>query len=273
MSCICTVKTLLFGICISYTSLILAKKKESYIIVKSNQIITIDGKLDEWNDIPVTSGFTNHVTGEKGTVHAFAQMVWDNQNLYIAFTVTDLDITATCLTKDANVFLSDDLVEMFFDFDGSGTNYLELGVSATGVNYDSNIICPGADCGLWNSDSTWDIIGLQSKTIIHGTINNSQDNDNGYTVEIKIPLSSLLSMNGGNYSQIKEGCVWKGNLFTINHNTDARIRSNKNYLSWSTLGTFNFHQPLKFANFIFGSLIQSDINVTKPKLKKHLPSK
>lgn len=247
-------KGLILSLSIAFTSLVLANTNDNYIIVKSNQTITIDGDLSDWSNIPTTSNFTNHVTGKKGTASTFAQMTWDNHNLYIAFKVTDSDITANYITKDANVFLNDDLVEMFFDFDGSGMNYLELGVSATGVNYDFNIICPGMECGLWHSDSTWDIIGLEIQTIINGTNSNSGDIDSSYTIEIKIPLNSLASMAGGNYTPIIEGSVWKGNLFTINYNTGAGTRSGIDYLSWSTLGTFNFHQPAKFATFTFGSL-------------------
>ena len=45
------------------------------------------------------------------------------------------------LQQATTLFDNDDLVEMLFDFNGSGTNYLEFGVSAIGVNYDYYIIC------------------------------------------------------------------------------------------------------------------------------------
>lgn len=247
-------KSILFALSLAITTVSLADSNDNYTIIKTAQTITIDGDLSEWSSIPATNSFSNHQTGAQGIAGAFAQMAWDDNNLYIAFTVTDADITANYVLQDANVFDNDDLVEMFFDFDGSGTNYLELGVSATGVNYDFNIICPGGGCGAWSSSSIWDIAGLEAKTIISGTNSNSGDVDNGYTVEIKIPLNSLSSMPNGNYTAIQEGSTWKGNLFKINYNTGAGIHSGTDYLSWSNHGTFGFHQPTKFATFTFGAL-------------------
>lgn len=58
-------------------------------------------------------------------------------------------------------------------------------------------------------------------------------------------------MKGGNYTQVKEGTKWKGNLFKINYNTVSRRNAGKDYLSLSNYGTFDFHQPSKFATFIF----------------------
>ncbi len=237
------------------TSAVFADSNDNFNIVKTNQTVTIDGNLNEWGAIPKTSSFSNHSTGAKGTAGVFAQMMWDDNNLYIAFTVTDSDITANHVNQDDNLFDNDDLVEMFFDFDGTGKNYLELGVSATGVNYDFNITCPGTGgCGSWNSDGIWDITGLDSKTIFNGTINNNSDVDTGYTVEIKIPLSSLSNMIGGNYTTVQEGTTWRGNLFTINYDTGAGKLAGTDFLSWSNVGSHGFHQPPQFATFTFGAL-------------------
>jgi hypothetical protein len=250
-------KNIFLALSLVFTSSVFADSNDNFHIVKTSQTVTIDGDLSEWNLIPTTASFTNHQTGAQGAAGAFAQMMWDDNNLYLAFTVTDADITANYLNQDDKVFDNDDLIEMFFDFDGSETNYLELGVSATGVNYDYNIMCPGATggtCGSYNANFTWDIAGLESKTIIDGTINNSSDVDNGYTVEIKIPLSSLSTMSGGNYTPVQQGTTWKGNLFKISYNTGAGTHAGSDYLSLSNFGSFGFHQPSKFATFTFGAL-------------------
>lgn len=227
----------------------------TYVINKTSSTITIDGNLSEWANVPATGAFTNHETGAAGTASATAKLLWDDTNLYLAFEVTDNDVTANYVNQDDNLFDNDDLVEMFFDFDGSGTNYLELGVSATGVNYDFNIICPGTGgCGTWNSNATWDIVGLETAGVVNGTLNNSSDTDNGYVVEVKIPLASLASMTGGNYSTVQEGTTWKGNLFKINYNTGAGTHAGTDYLAWNVHNAFGFHQPTKFGTFEFGGL-------------------
>lgn len=111
-----------------------------FLIYKTAENFVIDGNLTEWQNTPSTEVFLNHANGTQGTSSAKAQMLWDNNNLYIAFTVTDSDVTSNYTSADDPLYNNDDLVEMFFDFDGSGTNYLELGVNATGVKYDFNII-------------------------------------------------------------------------------------------------------------------------------------
>lgn len=251
------------GLILGLSSNALADSNDNFIIQKTNATITIDGDLSEWASVPASTSFANHETGAQGTAVVSAKMLWDDNNLYIAFTVTDNDVTANYTTQDDNLFDNDDLVEMFFDFDGSGTNYLELGVSATGVNYDFNIICPGTGgCGSWSSDAAWDILGLETATVVDGTLNNSADTDNGYTVEIKIPLSSLSTMSGGNYSTIQQGSTWKGNLFKINYNTGAGTHAGTDYLSWSLHSAFGFHQPSKFATFTFSGLPVGSYDIT-----------
>jgi hypothetical protein len=253
-------RKIFLGLSLIFASTVFADSNDTFNIIKTNQIVTIDGNLSEWSAIPSTNSFLDHQTGVQGTASAFAQMMWDDNNLYLAFTVTDSDITANYLNQDDKVFDNDDLVEMFFDFDGSGTNYLELGVSATGVNYDYNI------SGSGTADLIWDIVGLEINTVIDGTLNNSTDVDNGYTVEIKIPFSSLSSMTNGNYTQVQGGTTWKGNLYKISYNTGAGIHAGSDYLSVSDLGAFGFHQPAKFATFTFGGISVGSSEVVNPNI-------
>lgn len=222
-----------------------------FSIYKTTQSITIDGNLSEWQTVPYTDVFLNHENGNAGISSAQAQMLWDNNNLYIAFTVTDTDVSANFVNQDDPLYSNDDLVEMFFDFDGSGNYYLELGVNAKGVNYDFNIICPGGPCGSWNSDAVWDMVGLESAAIVNGTLNNSSDSDAGYTVEVKIPFSSLASLSGNNYVNVDELTSWRGNLFAINYNTGASTNAATDYLSMFNHNSFGFHQPSKFGTFNF----------------------
>ena len=68
--------------------------------------------------MPNKAIFTNHKNRSQAKSSVFSQIMWDNNNLYIAFTVTDSDIIANYLNQDTAVFDNDDLVEIFFDFDG-----------------------------------------------------------------------------------------------------------------------------------------------------------
>lgn len=234
-----------------------ADSGDTYHVKKVVSAPVIDGQLTEWSDVTEVN-FTVHTDGSTGSTSGTAQVVWDDDAIYFAFSISDTDVKSNYTDQDDNLFNNDDLVEIFLDFDGDQKNYLELGVSAANVNYDMTA-CPAVSCGFWVGNSTWDISGLETAVIVNGTINNSLDVDEGYIIEVKIPFSGLTSAPEANFETPMAGTEWKGNLYTIDYSTGALIDAANDYLSWSTLGSFGFHQPSEFALFVFdeiGALIE-----------------
>ena len=237
-----------------------AQNAYTYNINRSSSIV-IDGDLSEWGAVVSTENLSICNTGQSGKNTVQAKMLWDDNNLYIAYNISDDDITSTAQQQDAFLFQTDDLVEIIFDFDKNGSSYLEMGVNAAGVNYDYDILCTSNSCGGWKDNKTWDIIGLEIAALITGSKNDGVG-DQGYTVEIKIPFAGLATMPQGNFSMPVHGTSWKGNLMNVNYNT-ASIKNNPvEYLSWSTYpnAAIAFHQPDYFGTFVFNNKSSSAEN-------------
>jgi hypothetical protein len=245
-------------LCLSlFCHFIFANSNDTYSIQKVASPPTIDGQITDWQNIPVMT-FSVHNTGASGTAGGFAQAVWDDEAIYFAFTIQDNDVRATLTNQDDNLFNSDDLVEIFLDFDGDGQNYVELGISAADVNYDMTV-CPTVTCGSWSSNTTWDIAGLETAVTVVGLINNQPITDQGYFVEIKIPFSGLQSAPLAGFTTPEVSTIWKGNVYCINYATSG---SAIDYLSWSNYTSFGFHQPNDFASFVFADIPVSVSNAT-----------
>lgn len=210
---------------------------QTFPIHKISEKITIDGDLSEWK-IPFLGPFVIHNSAEKATQNTFVSLSWNNENLYIAYKCTDSQIVGTSQKKDSPIFNTDDLVEIFLDPDGDSQNYIEIGVNAFSTNYDLLLKCIAPECGGWNTAMDFDIKGLESVSKI---------TPEGYTVEIKIPFSSLENIRNGGFTKPKIGTKWKGNAFRIDYGKTTEYLALQPYKSL----TFGFHQPQEFAVFEF----------------------
>jgi len=206
-------------------------------IYKTTAKITIDGDLSDWKN-QFLGPFLIHNSGEKASQETFISLSWNEENLYIAYKCNDSNIIGKPQKKDSQIFYTDDLVEIFLDPDGDGTNYVEIGVNAFSTNYDLLLKCISAECGGWKTTMNFNITGLESVSKI---------NPNGYNVEIKIPFSSLLKIKNGNFLEPKIGTKWKANTFRIDYGNATEYLALQFYKSLK----FGFHQPAEFAVFEF----------------------
>ncbi|MDP5198882.1 carbohydrate-binding family 9-like protein [Flavobacterium sp. DG2-3] len=206
-------------------------------IYKTAEKISIDGDLSDWEK-PFLGPFVIHNSGQNATQKTFVSLSWNNENLYIAYNCTDSKIIGTPQKKDSEIFYTDDLAEIFLDPDGDGRNYIEIGVNAFSTHYDLLLKCISPECGGWKTTMAFDIAGLETVSKI---------NENGYTVEIKIPFSSLEKIENGGFSKPKTGTKWKGNTFRIDYGNTTEYLALQPYKSLK----FGFHQPKEFAVFEF----------------------
>ena len=176
-------------------------------IHKITKKISIDGDLSDWKT-PFLGPFVIHDSGQK-----LLRILWFH---FRGMTKTYTSLTALQILKslenlkkkDAKIFNTDDLVELFLDPDGDGQNYIEIGVNAFSTNYDMLLKCISPNCGGWNTSMTFDISGLETASKI---------TPKGFNTEIKIPFSSLKTIKNGNFKKPKIGTKWRGNAFRIDY--------------------------------------------------------
>jgi hypothetical protein len=107
--------------------------------------LKIDGKLDEeaWKTAAVAGPFVNVRTGEPDTkfpVQGSAKLLWNDDNLFIGFEVTDPDIVGDFPKDKPDPQLwTKDTVEIMIDPDGDGDNkdYYEIQVNPQNLVFDS----------------------------------------------------------------------------------------------------------------------------------------
>lgn len=161
-----------------------------YMVPKRHGDLALDGRLDEatWRRAkPLALRFErlNELQGEPATV----RLLWDDKFLYAAFDVPDTDITSPFVERDEPVW-QNDCVELFVVPDRQNGTYWEIEISPTGAIYDA--LCTKY-LDRWSSDMKIEksLAGLQIGQALHGTPNQSDDRDEGYTVEVAIPFEQL----------------------------------------------------------------------------------
>ncbi len=157
----------------------LSSSKQKITALKVNSKVILDGKLDEpfWK----TTAITNFVQrdpdeGKPSTENTNVWVAYDNNSIYIAANLLDKNpeqIDASLTRKD-NWIDSDWFIFYVDPYDDDRTGYY-FGVNPGGSQMDGTLFNDS-----WDDDS-WDGI-WQAKSRI---------NENGWSVEMKIPLSQL----------------------------------------------------------------------------------
>ena len=165
--------------------------------------IRIDGKLDEfsWAAAPRVGAF-RLISGAdpRPKFPTEAAVVWDAENLYVAFACRDSEPWSRMKKRDDHLW-EEEVVEVFLDPDGDGQNYAELEVNPENVVVDLLIPRPraGTDTAI-----QWDIAGLQTAVERHS---------GGWTAEIAIPWKSLAAAAVS--TAPKPGDRWRAGLYRI----------------------------------------------------------
>ena len=164
----------------------------AYTIIRAPSTPVIDGAITEFSTANEIS-----LTGGGGGTTAKVKMMWDDTNLYLAYTVLDTQLNGSIVTRDGSVW-TEDSVEWFIDKskdDGGSSDianpYMLVDdfhgiVNIKNTQYDSRgvTLTPTTPDATWNG--TW-----TSAVVTTGTINNNSDTDTGYVVEIAIPWTTL----------------------------------------------------------------------------------
>ena len=168
----------------------------------------IDGALnDEVWSAATPVELVNSLDGSKPSLRTVARLAYDDKNLYVAFDCEDPDVWGTLLRRDDPIY-NEEVVEIFLDADGDGKTYNEIEVSPNNTVFDAYF--PARRQGM---DTAWDS-GMKSAVKVRGTLNDPSDRDDGWSVEMQIPIARLAQVP---HVPPQRGDRWRFNLYRLEH--------------------------------------------------------
>jgi hypothetical protein len=236
--------------------------------------IKIDGRLTEaaWQQAPRSPRFTDILTGEPALYDTRASVLWDDENLYVAFRVEEPFVRARFTTNNSPVYFDND-VEVFiagrdayFEFEINGFNttyevffiwedaYHKGGFDQApefarsrlqpfnGVDFKTHP--RGGRLGAFD----WHFPNKQTAVFIDGTLNKDDDRDRGWTVELAFPWKGMqwLAKADGRALPPKEGDVWRMDFSRFNTYKAPPPAKDSGGWFWSPHGVWDSHIPELF---------------------------
>jgi hypothetical protein len=194
----------------------------AYGAAATSATLVIDGKLTEpvWAEAPAL-GFFVPITHATPSTATRGRVRWDDKHLYVAFDAQDEDLKGTLTERDSSVY-KDDVLEAFF--------YTSEGVK---VNFEINVLGTVFDSRSGDRQH-WDCEGLQVGIDLRGTLNDSTDKDEGWSMEVAIPFESFLSRIPA------AGEEWRFHLARYDHS--VFMAEGKELSSSAPLEARNFHR-------------------------------
>jgi len=222
---------------------------KTYVCYKANSPILVDGQMNDssWDYVEWTDSFVD-IEGPLKPNPYFdtrVKMLWDENYFYFGAMMEETHLWATLMARDAVIFRDNDF-EIFLDPDGDTHNYYELEVNAFETEWDLLLLKPYRDQGKVAVDS-WDIPGLITEVHLSGSLNNPNDQDSYWSVEIAIPWKALEECAPNFFP--KEGEQWKINFSRVHWELDiidnqyVKTGSPEFNWVWSPQGLINMHYP------------------------------
>jgi hypothetical protein len=240
-----------------------------YVCRRAAGPMKVDGRLDEaaWANADWTEVFGD-IEGPAKPAPRFrtrAQMLWDDQYLYIGAYLEEPHVWATLTARDSIIFQDNDF-EVFIDPDGDTHAYYELEMNALNTVWDLLLIRPYRDGGP--AVHAWDIQGLKTGVNVVGTLNDPSDRDKAWTVEIALPFAVLRECIPGKPDRPAAGDQWRVNFSRVEYHVDVdngryakakdagtgRPLPEDNW-TWTPQGVINIHYPEMWAYVQFSSKV------------------
>ncbi len=260
------------------------KKYTTYFTTQAPQL---DGTITEaaWQAAPWTENFTDIEGGgkPKPTWPTRVKMLWNDTCLFLAAELQEPHVWATLKERDAIIYHDNDF-EVFLDPDNDGQHYYEIEVNALNTIFDLYLDKPYRNGG--QALISWRAAGLQSAVQVQGTINQPNDIDKSWTVEMAIPFRAIskspkskMPVEGDfwriNFSRVQWDTVVKDGKYVKVMDRKGKLKPEHNWV-WSPQGVINMHFPERWGYLFFSrqtSASKQDSLFTLPpaeKLKKYL---
>ncbi len=232
---------------------------------------TIDGRLDDacWAAAPRSPRFVDLISGGKTIHDTRAALLWDDRCLYVAYWVEEPLVQATLTTRDSYIWEDND-VELFI---AGRDAYYELEINSFGTIFEAFYVweeayagyaarpefardAPGVRpfngvgfsthprgprLGFW----AWDFPGLAWAVQIDGTLNQNDDRDRGWTVELALPWAGMqrLAQADGRSLPPRDGDTWRMDFSRFNTYREAAPANDSGGWAWSAHGIWDSHVP------------------------------
>ncbi|NKB72402.1 MAG: hypothetical protein GKR89_35445 [Candidatus Latescibacteria bacterium] len=233
----------LIGVVLTWNGLE-AAEKPSYVVARVESAPTVDGRLDEpaWVGAPAVDRFQFAWWEGGDKEQTVAKLLWDDDNLYVAFICQDAHIWAEHTQRDSAVY-RDDCVEVFTAPDPQRPSvYYNIEMNVLGIFLDQfHPEGPRGEAPEWNSQ------GVTISTSIVGTLNDDSDRDQYWILEAALPWSNFAAT--AKHTPPQPGDEWNLNLNRLGG------RTNSQFSQWSPSQTErpNFHAPKDFGRVLFSA--------------------
>ena len=234
---------------------------KTYVCYRVTAPIKIDGLPDEsdWQKASWSEPFVD-IEGSlkpEPALKTKMKLLWDDKYLYIAAELEEPNVWAT-LTERESVIFNDNDFEFFVDPDGDTHHYLEYEMNALNTQWDLMLLKPYRDDLIHNvAIDNWNFNGLKSSVHIDGTLNNPNDTDKGWSIEIAVPMDAMievsatgkLPVNGEQYRMDFSRVEWDMDVIDGKYRKRTQVIEGKrkpipehNWV-WSPQGVIAMHQP------------------------------
>ena len=221
---------------------------KKYICYRATVPPVIDGRVED--DIWQKTDWSDKFVDIEGDLKPLpfhdtqVKMLWDDHFLYFAAKLYETDVWAKLLKRDSVIFYDNDF-EIFIDPDGDTHNYYEFEMNAYNTVWDLLLTAPYRDAENKAVDS-WDIQKLMSAVHVNGTINNPEDTDNFWSLEVAIPWQVLEECAN---RRPEDGDQWRVNFSRVQWDTEIvdynykKLEKPEHNWVWSPQGIINMHYP------------------------------
>jgi hypothetical protein len=183
------------------------KTSAEYVVHRASGAIAIDGVLAEpaWDRAEKAGPFVRSLDGKPCTASTEARLLWDDENLYVAFLAEDPNVAGQFFKDDEPLYTSN-VVEIFLNPSGDLKRYDEIEIAPTNALFDASFT--GRRQGM---DLAW---SSRARHAVHvdGTLNDPRDIDRGWTAELAIPFAALTGMDK---PRPVRGDRWRFNLYRL----------------------------------------------------------
>ncbi|NMB72852.1 MAG: carbohydrate-binding family 9-like protein, partial [Bacteroidales bacterium] len=169
----------------------------------------------------------------------------------------------TITQRDAVIFHDNDF-EIFIDPDGDTHYYYEIELNAFNTVWDLFLSRPYRDGA--RPLTSWNLVGLKMAVSLQGTLNNPNDRDTSWTVEIAIPFRGLTEYSWGgkprsgdqwrlNFSRVE----WKTTVVDVQYVKETDPATGKpcredNWV-WSPIGAVDMHRHERWGFVQFSDIL------------------